>query len=207
VKLWSVDIPRGFALELAVYICTVVARMEIIMTIKERDAVKQLMTQALFFQDAAKVSQIKKDFIRDFPVDVRKKPQYIIQLLEIAYCEKNADDVEYALIIAGSFDLITTEYQYILLKLLEADWHFKHENIAEIFQKLKIPDTVEYLYKTALTQFEYLEFDEFFALAVKCIWALGDIRTDEAIKKLKLLAQSDNEIIKENALNQLQRIQ
>jgi hypothetical protein len=74
-----------------------------------------------------------------------------------------------------------------------------------LFQKLKSPQTIECLYKTALTQFDYLEFDEAFALAVKCIWALGDINTIEARQKLELLTQSENKIIKENAIQQLNR--
>lgn len=52
----------------------------------------------------------------------------------------------------------------------------------------------------------FLEFDEAFALAVKCIWALGDINTPESREKLRLLSQSDNEIIRDNAINQLNRI-
>ena len=43
-------------------------------------------------------------------------------------------------------------------------------------------------------------------IAAKCIWALGEIRTVEAKEKLKLLTQSNNKIIKENALMQLERI-
>lgn len=180
---------------------------------KERAAVDEMVlayNTDFAMQDEAKVRKIKRKFINDFTVDVTKNPQYALQLLETAYDEKNAGDVELAMDIIGMFDLLKRypkEYPSLLLKLLEADWHYEHENIVWIFQQeLKIPEAVNLLYETALKQFKYLEYDEFFALSVKCIWALGAIKTKEAIEKLELLAQSDNEIIKENALNQLEMI-
>ena len=181
---------------------------------KERAAVDEMVlayNTDFAMQDEAKVRKIKRKFLKDFTVDVTKNPQYALQLLETAYNEKNADDVELSMDIIGMFDLFSKEYpkEYIclLLKLLEADWHHEHENIVWIFQQeLKISEAVNPLYETALKQFEYLEYDEFFALAVKCIWALGAIKTKEAIEKLELLARSDNKIIKKNALNQLKMI-
>ena len=156
-------------------------------------------------QDEARVSEIKRKFLKDFGTDVTAKPHYVIQLLEAAYCEKNADDVSNALSITSMFSLSSKEYTGILLKLLEADWHYCHEGIAGIFQELKLPETVDCLYKTALTKFKYLDYDDCYALAVKCIWALGDVGTNEAKEKLKLLQQSDNEIISNNAKKQLDR--
>lgn len=117
--------------------------------------------------------------------------------------QNEANDVEYLLI--AIFELFVEDYVDVLCKLMNETWNFQHENIAIIFQKIKSPKTIVCLYNAALTQFEYLEYDEAFALAVKCIWALGDINTPESKDKLKLLAQSENEIIKENAINQLNR--
>ena len=177
------------------------------MTEKERDAVREMVDSYntdFAMQDELKVRSIKKRFLVQFGTDVRKNPQYLIQLLEAAYREENALDVELALATASMFKLFSKDYSNILLKLIETDWHFVHESIASIFQKLKLPETVDSLHKTALSRFEYLDYDDCFALAVKCIWALGDINTDESFEKLRLLAQSDNEIIRSNAVMQLQ---
>ena len=144
-------------------------------------------------------------FLEEFTVDISKNPTYIRELLEKAYIDQEPYDIEYLLIALFKFRLFIENYTDILVKLMNESWHFQHENIASIFQKLKSPRTVECLYKTALTQFEYLEYDEAFALAVKCIWALGDINTPESRDKLKLLTQSENEIIKRNAIDQLNR--
>jgi len=179
------------------------------MNTKERKTVEKMLVAFntnFAMQDEVKVRKIKEKFLKNFTVDVTKNPQYVIQLLETAFSEKNAGDVDESLAIGFMFELFSESFSDILRKLIEADWHFTHEDIASIFQELKLPETVECLYKAALKQFEYLEYDEFFALAVKCIWALGAIKTDAAKEKLKLLARSDNEIISRNALAQLERM-
>jgi len=146
-------------------------------------------------------------FTKNFTVDITKNPGYIRELLEVAYFQKEAYDVEYLLIAMFYFHLFyIEEFIEILCKLMKESWHFQHENIASIFQDMKSPKTIDCLYVAALTQFEYLEFDEAFALAVKCIWALGDINTPESKDKLRLLSQSENEIIRDNAINQLNRV-
>lgn len=165
------------------------------MTNKERDLLHKLMIRAV----------TPEVFAKSFTVDISKNPGYIRELLEIALLENEADDVEYLLVAIFHFELFVEDYVDILCKLMNDTWHFQHENIAMIFQKIKSPKTIDCLYNAALTQFEYLEFDEAFALAVKCIWALGDINTLESREKLKLLTQSEYKIIKDNAINQLNR--
>jgi len=179
------------------------------MKIEERKTViKMMVTYNTDFamQDESKIYDIKKEFMKNFTVDVTKKPEYVLQLLENAYDEKNATDVEHSLEIVNMFDLVSKEYSILLMKLLESDWHTAHENIVCILQKLKLPETIDCLYSTALKRLDYLEYDNFFALAVKCIWALGEINNQKAKEKLELLAKSSNKIIKENALMQLERM-
>lgn len=163
------------------------------MTNKERDTIKKLMTKLI----------TEEEFTKKFSVDISMNPGYVGELLEIAFNEANSDDVEYALFIGFTFNVFSEDYVGILCKLIEAKWHYQHENIAMIFQKLKSPNSIESLYKTAITEFEYLDYDESYALAVKCIWALGNINTDGSRKKLELLSQSENEIIRDNAIKQL----
>ena len=147
------------------------------MTQKERELIRQLI----------KKSVTKEYFLENFTVNVLDNSNYIKQLLEIAYDEKEAYDVDYLLHVGFTFKLFAEEYIEILCKLIQSIWHEQHENIAGIFQFLKSPQSIESLYKTAITQFEYLDYDESYALAVKCIWALGDINTIESKKKLEPL--------------------
>jgi hypothetical protein len=142
------------------------------------------------------------DFLMRFPANPRKQPAYVKQALEDADRSRDAVDAECAMLLGFRFGF-PPDTGDILCKLLQADWHMQHENIASALQKLKDPQCVEALYETALKQFAYLDYDESYALAVKCIWALKAIDTPEAIEKLELLAQSDNPIISKNARRRL----
>lgn len=167
------------------------------MTNKERELLHKLMTRAL----------MPEVFAKSFTVNINKNPGYLRELLEVALLQNEANDVEYLLTAIFHFELFVEDYIEILCKLMKETWHYQHENIAIIFQKIKSPKTIDCLYHATLTRFEYLEFDEAFALAVKCIWALGDINTLESKEKLKLLTQSENKIIKDNAIKQLNKKQ
>jgi hypothetical protein len=147
----------------------------------------------------------EQEFIERFPVNIKGNSDYVEELLNNAHDDKNSDDVDYALMIAYKFNLITEKYIDVLCKLLGSDWHYKHEDIARGLQKLRSEKAVEVLYKTALTKFEYLDYDNSYSLARKCMWALGDIHTDKAIEKLKLLAESEDKEIKEYAIEQFNR--
>jgi len=78
-----------------------------------------------------------------------------------------------------------------------------HEDIASLLQGIRSPGSIDELYKTALTRFDYLDYDDSYSLARKCIHALGDINTAESKEKLAMLAGSGIPIIKEAAEKQL----
>ncbi|AFH95411.1 HEAT repeat domain-containing protein [Providencia stuartii] len=83
-----------------------------------------------------------------------------------------------------------------LNEILLVTWHYRHEDIASLLQDICSPESINYLYQAIQTKFNYLSFDDSHALAVKCIWALGDIGTQEALDKLEILSNSNNDIIK-----------
>ena len=114
--------------------------------------------------------------------------------------------VDDLLFLVFHFNLLDERMVDILNQLLACDWHMQHENVAMLLQDLKSPSSIEVLYETAIKEYEYLDYDEAHALAVKCIWALGDIGTEHAEQKLKLLLDSNISVIKENAQKQLDRI-
>ncbi len=147
----------------------------------------------------------EQEFVHRFSVDINSNS--VMELLICAYNEKNADGVADALIVAHKFNLITEGYVNILCKLLESDWHYKHEDIARTLQTIKSPSSIECLYRTALTKFGYLDYNDSSALARKCTWALGDINTDESKRKLELIATDEilSEEIRGYAIKQLSR--
>ena len=117
-----------------------------------------------------------------------------LSALRDAIVEEDADGVEEALnqaFGAGlSPDLVPT-----LIELLALPWHTRHEDVVLALQELKPPDAVEALRRAAVATHEYLDYDEFFGLARKCTWALGDIGTDAAKAALRELAEGENESI------------
>jgi hypothetical protein len=110
--------------------------------------------------------------------------------------------VAYALVLGFVFRL-SREWAPVLCKLMEEDWHHSYENIASALQNIRAPSTVDCLYRAALRKHDHLAYDNSEALAVKCIWALHDIGTSEAVEKLKLLSQSASAPIRERALKRL----
>lgn len=147
---------------------------------------------------------ITKDaFFSQYPEDLIANKDYVLDELKKAYTEKNADDVEYSLLLGFLLKTFSNKYEEILCKLLSESWHYKHEDIVLILQDLKSAKCIDVLYETVFKKFNYLSYDNTYSLARKCIHALGDINTDYSKEKLKLLAMSDIPIIKEKAEKQL----
>jgi hypothetical protein len=117
---------------------------------------------------------------------------------------KNKDEKGLACTIAVIWwDGADRDYTDILLQLLDEKWHTLEEDIVNILELIKDPQSVSKLYDTAINIPDY---DDMRALAKKCIWALSAINTPEAVKKLMLLQNSDDQIIRENANFQIEQL-
>ena len=86
--------------------------------------------------------------------------------------------------------------------MLFTSWKWSLLSTVECLYELAISDTV---YELATSNFEKYRWDDNFALVRKCCFALGDINTPKAKEKLELLLQSDEEMIREHAMEQLKR--
>lgn len=128
---------------------------------------------------------------------------YISELLGEIINEKNSEDLELLIYLCFKYNLFTDYIIDMLCEIFEDDWHYKHEDIALLFEEARPIKAINSLYRVAISKYPYLDFDDNYALAVKCIWALGEINTMESKKALERLAVSENEIIKKNALKQL----
>jgi hypothetical protein len=142
------------------------------------------------------------EFVLRFGVDPRIDPDYVRRALECAIDHRSAPDVESAMALAFSFGF-SASWAQIFCNLLGDDWHTSHEDIASALQDIRDPSTVDCLFQRACNRPVYLEYDDNFALAVKCIWALHDIGTADAEEKLRLLADSDIPSIRNSALERL----
>ena len=133
-------------------------------------------------------------------------PKTIIEMLDGAINDKSSEKIEESIYLISVFNLYNKNYSNYFNRLILEDWHNRHEDIASALQRIKDPASVEFLYKAMHKKLDYLEYDDSYAFAVKCIWALGAIRDNNAIDKLKLLTESENEIISSNAKEQLKSI-
>lgn len=142
-----------------------------------------------------------EDFLRQFPSAV-EGGKLALRLLEDAYRTQNTEDLECALIVGYVFGF-GREHVDILCHLIEADWHYSHEDVVGALDKLRTSDAVEALYNATLWIPKSLEYDDSRALAVKAIWALGRIPSAEARANLEILAHSNDTIVRSAAIEQL----
>jgi hypothetical protein len=136
--------------------------------------------------------------------DIDADPAAVFRLLADATASGDADSVECALVIAqgrsGDGDVVP-----LLVELLRARWHTRHEDVAFWLQQLRDARAIDALAEAALTKHAYLAYDNSYALARKCTWALADIGTAEAQDKLRALAAGADEEIAGYARRRLDR--
>lgn len=146
------------------------------------------------------------EFKKRFSLEGKSQYDFITDLLITAENNKDPDLLEDGITLI----LIFREMKYpigALNALLLASWHYRHEDIASLLQDARSPTSIDALYKAVMAKFDYLDFDDSYAFAVKCIWALGNIGTPEALNKLTILSISDNDVVRDNAIKQLVRHQ
>ncbi|TPG37506.1 hypothetical protein [Flavobacterium pectinovorum] len=97
----------------------------------------------------------------------------------------------------GFINFYTEDEEILLLlcQIFESDWHKAHEDMARAFQGISNPITAETLFKVTFSDFENYNWNENYPMQRKCVWALADIGTDEAINYLKQIEQQANETI------------
>ena len=138
--------------------------------------------------------ELQKNF---FENDI-ERIKYIKSKLEKAYIKKDEKNVNILILAIFVFNLYSEDFIDILCKLTKEEWHERHEDIAIYFMEIELPSTVECLYELAISDFEKYRDDEYRQLVEKCCYALGAIGTEDAKEKLKLLAKSDKDIIREH---------
>jgi len=123
-----------------------------------------------------------------FDFDFCSHPERLRELLDETLASRKADDVESLLSIADQFRALTHESVPVLCRLLLADFHQRHEDIAGYLQSLRDPRSVGALYDACFLDLPYF-WDGGDALARKCTWALHDIGTPDAFERLRALTE------------------
>lgn len=126
-----------------------------------------------------------------------------LTLLEEAVESRVPDDVECALLVGFTFGF-TTDHLNVLVRLMDEDWHVRHEDVVTALGTLRDERALPALSRAARYLPAYLEYDESRALAVKAIWAIGQVPGREALATLRELAGSNEEIVRSEVAKQLE---
>jgi hypothetical protein len=164
------------------------------MTAEQQQSVSDLLSN--------KISE--DEFLRRVRVSRENAGKWSLGLLEDAYRATDPDGVMLGLFVGFRFGFLP-EHADVLCRLSDAEWHFSHEDVVSAIDEVNIKPAVDVLYRATLKLHPYLAYDDCRALAVKAIWALGNLRDETADEKLRMLAQRDEKILKEAALHQLRR--
>jgi len=124
-----------------------------------------------------------------------------LSLLKDNLKTKNSRNLEVVLALIF-YDGADTDYTDDLLDLLDQYWHTCEEDIIRILEIIKDPKSVDKLYELAVN---IPDWDEMRGMAKKCMWALNAINNEESFKKLLLLQQNGDPIIKETAEELIKR--
>jgi len=92
-------------------------------------------------------------------------------------------------------------------KLIKID-HFDHEEIIRDLQLAKEPMVIPFIQKAIelKPQLSYLDYDDYGAFYKKCLWALKDIGTSEAIELIKKYTNSKDKALKKEAIYRMKKI-
>lgn len=145
----------------------------------------------------------KEKFLARYSGIAELNVDYCLNMFDEAIKTKDGEMVEEAMLLTEFLKLFSAKFSNILCQLLQANWHYKHEDIAMKLKDIKDSSTVNCLFDAAQLKFDYLDYDDTYQFARKCIKAIAEINNDEAIEKLKVLAQNDNIKIREYAIKEL----
>lgn len=129
------------------------------------------------------------------------------ELLE-AISSRAMRHVEAALYVSSSLRVEPRSILDLICKLLNEDWHINHEDLIGMLQELADSTTIPALQAAIAlkSKLEYLSYDDYGSYYKKCMWALHDIGTADAIAVIKQCAHSDDEALRDQALYRLSKM-
>lgn len=127
----------------------------------------------------------------------------VLDLIEKGITNKDKIIIEETIVLIYTGAFAYSSFTLKLCYLLQESWHEKHEDIAMLLKEIADISSVECLYKAAELQLDYLDYDDTYQFARKCIKALSAIGNEDAIEKLQILSNSKTKKIAEYAIKEL----
>jgi hypothetical protein len=144
------------------------------------------------------------EFLRETGITRGSGSGFALSMLEDAYRENNKVDVEIGLHLGFRFGF-TPDFLDVLIRLSDANWHQRHEDVVTALDELRDVRATDAFYRATLKLHTYLDYDDSRALASKAIWALGRLGDATADQRLRSLAESGEPVVRAYAREQLYR--
>lgn len=123
-----------------------------------------------------------------------------------AYQSQNADSVEEFIYLTFVFEFFDERIVDVANQLLVSDWHYNHEDITWILQKISSWESIEYLYDAIELQPQYLAWNDNYTFEVKCVRAIYYIGKEKSFSYLEKLCKHPNDVIREMAQRQIKKL-
>lgn len=167
------------------------------MTPEQKSAVLDLVTGKI--DDAA--------FCEIYGIQAGDLANEVLRVLKQAQATRDPEAVETALLLGARFTVPAAAIHPIH-ELLDQTWHWSHETMVGQLQQWRDPASVSRLARAIQLkpQLGYLDYDDYGAFYKKCLWALAEIGTEEAVSVMRECAASDDAVLREQAAYRLQKL-
>lgn len=156
--------------------------------------------------------KIDKDFTPESylsNLSVKIVEKYVLDQLHESIQKKDPDGLVRNIHIARLYKVLHKFLPFVA-KVLPADWHQEHEYLIYFFQKNETKEAVPFIPQAIAAKFSYMydhdNEDDYYNFVRKCLFALADIGTDEALFWIRQYSQSEDPKIQELALEQVARL-
>ena len=103
-----------------------------------------------------------------------EKINIIKEGIKIACQRKNLTEIENLMLSISFFRLYgRSEFIEDYIKLAKEEFHEEHETIASYFQRFHLPQTIDYIYELATSNFEKYRWDDKFCTGQKMLLCFG----------------------------------
>ena len=103
-----------------------------------------------------------------------EKINIIKEGIKIACQRKNSTEIENLMLSISFFKLYDrSEFIEDYIKLAKEEFHEEHETIASYVQRFHLPQTIDYIYELATSNFEKYRWDDKFCTGQKMLFCFG----------------------------------
>lgn len=131
---------------------------------------------------------------------------FIKQGLNESFKSKSATAIEQYIYLIFRFEVYSKEYVDILNKLLISSWHYQHENIAILLEKISALSSIPYLYDAIDLHPQYLTLENSHAFEIKCVRSIYYIGRESSLPYLKKLCTHSIPEVREMAQQQIMKL-